>query len=122
MGTDLRRSERREADCVVELAWKTVSGEKKFESCRAVNVSDTGVAVECPEKIPLLAHVIVRVSAFEIAALARCQRCQLYGASVPRWWARAGRWASSGRGTQGTERSQASQGLRCCPCRAHRGN
>ena len=46
-----------------------------MKSCRAINVSDTGVAVECPESITLLAHVIVRANAFEIAALAQVRHC-----------------------------------------------
>jgi hypothetical protein len=75
MATDMRNGVRRATDCAVELAWKTVSGEKKLESCRAIDVSDTGVAVECPEAIPLLSHVIVRASAFEIAALAQVRHC-----------------------------------------------
>jgi hypothetical protein len=76
LNTDLRAGNRREADCAVELIWKTESREKRIESCRAINLSDTGVAVECPEAIPLLAHVIVRVPMFEIAALAQVKRCE----------------------------------------------
>jgi curved DNA-binding protein len=81
MDTDLRHGERRETDCAVELAWKTGSGEKRLESCRAINVSDTGVAVECPEAIPLLGHVIVRANAFQIAALAQVRHCTWRGTS-----------------------------------------
>jgi hypothetical protein len=58
------------------LIWKTESREKRIESCRAINISETGVAIDCPETIPLLAHVIVRVPAFEIAALAQVKRCE----------------------------------------------
>jgi len=54
-----RDHERRTTDCIVELTWK----------------SETGVAVECPEIIPLLAHVIVRAPAFEVAALAEVRHC-----------------------------------------------
>jgi hypothetical protein len=71
MKHDLRAERRRETDTVVELTWKSESGEKRFEACRAVNLSDVGVAVECPEPLPLLAHVIVRAHAFQVAAL--CQ-------------------------------------------------
>lgn len=75
MDTESRAVVRREVDSAVELTWRTVDGEKRFESCRAVNVSETGVAVECPEQIPLLAHVILRAPAFEIAALAQIKHC-----------------------------------------------
>jgi curved DNA-binding protein len=72
---DLRNESRKESDYSVELTWKTEAGEKRFESCRAINVADLGVAVECPEKIPLSAHVIVRAPAFEVAALAQVKHC-----------------------------------------------
>ncbi len=77
MSHDLRRKERRETDTAVELIWKTETREQRIESCRAINLSETGVAVECPEPIPLLVHVIARVPAFEIAALAQVKRCSL---------------------------------------------
>jgi hypothetical protein len=72
---DLRAERRRDTDTLVELTWKSESGEKRFESCRAVNLSDIGVAVECPEPLPLLAHVIVRAHAFEVAALCQVKHC-----------------------------------------------
>jgi curved DNA-binding protein len=72
---DLRSESRKEADYSVELTWKTEAGEKRFESCRAINLSEIGVAVECPEKIPLSSHVIVRAPAFEVAALAQVKHC-----------------------------------------------
>ena len=75
MGLDLRTELRKEADYTVELTWKTEAGEKRYESCRAINLSDIGVAVECPERIPLLVHVIVRAPAFEVAALAQVKHC-----------------------------------------------
>lgn len=76
MGTLEQRIElRKEADRPVELIWKTDEGDKRFESCRAINLSEDGVAVECPESLPLLAHVIVRARAFEVAALAQVKHC-----------------------------------------------
>ena len=75
MKPDLRSERRRETDTVVELTWKSESGERCFEACRAVNLSDTGVAVECPEALPRLAHVIVRAPAFQVAALCQVKHC-----------------------------------------------
>jgi curved DNA-binding protein len=71
----MRSGLRQESDCAVELTWKTDPGEKRFEACRAINLSEIGVAVECPEMIPLLAHVIVRAPAFKVAALAQVKHC-----------------------------------------------
>ncbi len=75
MSSDLRYELRREIRCAVELTWKTDSGERRFEECRSVNFSEMGVAVECPEKIPVHAHVIVRAPAFQVAALAIVRHC-----------------------------------------------
>jgi hypothetical protein len=75
MKSDLRTEPRKEANYPVELIWKADSGEKRFEACRAINLSETGVAVESPEQIPVLAHVIVRAPSFEVAALAQVKHC-----------------------------------------------
>lgn len=75
MTHDLRAERRRETDTVVELTWKSESGEKRFEACRAVNLSDLGVAIECPEPLPRLAHVILRAHAFQVAALCQVKHC-----------------------------------------------
>jgi hypothetical protein len=75
MPRELRSENRRDADCAVELIWKTDAGEKRYESCRAINLSDVGVAIECPEVLPLLAHVVIRAPAFEVAALAQVKHC-----------------------------------------------
>lgn len=70
-----RSNTRKQADCAVELIWKTEAREKRIESCRATNLSETGLAIECPEAIPLLTHVIVRAPMFEVAALAQVKHC-----------------------------------------------
>jgi len=75
MGRDLREQERRPADCKVELTWKTEDGEKLYESCRALDLSESGVAIECPEFIPLSANVIVWAPAFQVAALGQVRHC-----------------------------------------------
>lgn len=75
MSRDLRTEERKPADGVVELTWKSESGEKRFEQCRALDLSSGGVAVECPEAIPVLANVIVWAPAFHVAALSQVRHC-----------------------------------------------
>ena len=47
MSSELRREERKPADGIVELTWKSEAGDKRFESCRAIDLSSGGVAVEC---------------------------------------------------------------------------
>ncbi len=75
MSSELRTEERRPADGIVELTWKSEAGEKRFEECRAIDLSSGGVAVECPEAIPVHSSVIVWAPAFHVAALSEVRHC-----------------------------------------------
>ena len=72
---DMRSEPRKAADCSVELTWRTEEGDKRLELCRAIDLSETGVAIESPEPLSLSSHVIVRAAAFEVAALAIVKHC-----------------------------------------------
>src|ERR1700733_7136412 len=74
-GKSNRQEERNPADCVVELTWKSEFGEKLFEHCRAIDITENGVAVECPESLPLLSNVIIWAPVFHVAALAQVRHC-----------------------------------------------
>lgn len=69
-GRSQRCEERRTTDCTVELRWKTDDGEKLYEQCRAIDISEHGVAIECPVSIPPGSSVIVWAPAFHVSALA----------------------------------------------------
>ena len=71
----LRTEPRNAADCEVEITWKSEAGEKRFEHCRAVDITETGVAVECSEPLPLNANVIIWAPTFHVAALAEVRHC-----------------------------------------------
>lgn len=72
---DMRSEPRKSADCSVELTWRSGEGERRLELCRAVDLSETGVAIECPEPLVLSTHVVLRAPAFEVAALATVKHC-----------------------------------------------
>jgi len=72
---ELRTEERKPADGLVELTWKSDGGEKRFEECRALDLSTGGVAVECPEAIPVFSKVIVWAPSFQVAALSEVRHC-----------------------------------------------
>ena len=74
-GASARQEERNLTDCTVELTWKSDEGEKLFGQCRAIDITENGVAVECPEKLPLLANVIIWAPRFHVAALAQVRHC-----------------------------------------------
>ena len=71
----LRQEERNATDCVVELTWKSEHGEKLFGHCRAIDITENGVAVECPEALPVLSSVIIWAPTFHVAALAQVRHC-----------------------------------------------
>jgi len=73
--TDLRAGQRRTTNCTVEMIWKSESGERYFDQCRALNLSETGVAVECPEAIPPSSNVVLWAKDFQVAALAQIRHC-----------------------------------------------
>jgi curved DNA-binding protein len=72
---NLRLRPRRSAECTVELTWKSEAGEKLFNTCRAINVSDSGVGIECPEAIPSGSNVVLWAVDFQVAALASVRHC-----------------------------------------------
>src|SRR5580704_8913603 len=74
-GSGARKEERNPTDCVVELTWKSDEGEKLFGQCRAIDITENGVAVECPESLPLLSNVIIWAPVFHVAALAQVRHC-----------------------------------------------
>src|ERR1700734_3489023 len=75
MGEDKRVAVRKSTDCMVEVTWKSETDQKFFEQCRAIDVSDTGVAVECPEPIPVSSNVVIVAPDFQIASLAQVRHC-----------------------------------------------
>jgi curved DNA-binding protein len=74
-----RQDERNPTDCVVELTWKSEHGEKFFEHCRALDITENGLAVECPDALPVSAIVMVSAPAFHVAALAQVRHCTWRG-------------------------------------------
>jgi hypothetical protein len=57
------------------MVWKSGSGERFFHQCRALNLSETGVAVGCPEAIPPSSNVVLWAKDFQVAGLAQVRHC-----------------------------------------------
>ncbi len=75
MSIDHRVHPRQSAEYEAELIWKGPTGEKHFENCRTVDVSDGGVAVECPAEVPLHSDIILRAESANLAALSQVRHC-----------------------------------------------
>jgi hypothetical protein len=71
-----RRAARRPLEAPIDLQWNAEGGDKRLESCRLIDISDTGVRIELPEALPLLQHVLVRMPALNISALAQVKHCE----------------------------------------------
>jgi len=76
---NLRAEERSATDCVVELILNSEYRERHFGNCRAIDITENGVAVECPEALPVESIVIVRAPAFHVSALAQVRHCTKQG-------------------------------------------
>jgi len=72
---ELRMQARQAAEYEAELIWKTASGEKRFENCKAVDLSDGGMAVECPAEVPVSSDIILRSEGANLAALSQVRHC-----------------------------------------------
>jgi hypothetical protein len=75
LGSELRMQPRKIAEYNAELIWKSSTGEKQFENCRAVDYSDGGIAVECPSEIPVSSDIILRAESINLAALSQVRHC-----------------------------------------------
>jgi hypothetical protein len=75
MGSEHRILPRITAEYEAELIWKSPTGEKQFEHCRAVDYSDGGMAVECPTEVPISSDIILRADAINLAALSQVRHC-----------------------------------------------
>lgn len=71
----MRVEPRRPTDCSVELTWRTEEGEKHLELCRAIDLSETGVAIETPEPLPVSVYAVLRAQAFDVVALVQVKYC-----------------------------------------------
>jgi hypothetical protein len=71
-----RRAPRKPIEAPVDLQWNAEGGDKRMESCRAINISDSGLCVELPEALPLQRHVLVRMPGLNMTALAQVKHCE----------------------------------------------
>lgn len=77
MGMELeRRTARRErVDSKAELIWKDEKGNQRRENGQVVNVSCSGVAVDCPEPVTPSSSLICLAPEIGIAALSQVRHC-----------------------------------------------
>ena len=72
---NLRRHSRMNAQCVVQLVWKDQLGNEKFTKARTLDVSESGLRLEVPERIPERSYVSFRVDELGLHGTASVRSC-----------------------------------------------
>jgi PilZ domain len=71
----LRRHSRTETQAVIEIIWKDHFGNDKFTKARTLDVSETGIRVQVPERIPERSYVTFRVDDLALHGTASVRSC-----------------------------------------------
>jgi hypothetical protein len=69
------RVEEDRIDADVELIWKSEAGSRMFECGRIADVSDTGLAVVCPQPLAASTNIILRAPGMGFVAMGQVRNC-----------------------------------------------
>jgi len=72
----LRRHSRTEVRAIVQLVWKDHLGNEKYTKARTLDVSETGMRVEVPERIPERSYVTFRADELSLHGTGSVRSCQ----------------------------------------------
>jgi len=72
---NLRRHHRTAARSIVKLMWKDPLGNEKFTNARTLDVSESGMRVEVPERIPERSYVTFRADELSLHGRASVRSC-----------------------------------------------
>jgi len=73
---NLRRHDRIETRSLIQLVWKDQLGNEKFTKARTLDVSESGLRLEVPERIPERSYVTFRVDELSLHGTASVRSCQ----------------------------------------------
>ena len=76
---DLRRHHRTGARSIVQLIWSDQQGNDKFAKARSLDVSESGMRVEVPERIPERSYVTFRSDELGLQGTASVRSCRAQG-------------------------------------------
>ncbi len=76
---NLRRHDRFETRSIIQLVWKDQLGNEKFTKARTLDVSESGLRVEVPERIPERSYVTFRVDELSLHGTASVRSCHCKG-------------------------------------------
>jgi PilZ domain len=72
----LRRHHRIETRSIVQLVWKDQLGNEKYTKARALDVSESGMRVEVPERIPERSYITFRADELSLHGTGSVRSCQ----------------------------------------------
>ena len=72
---NLRRHNRTQAQSIVQLVWKDQLGNEKFTKARTLDVSESGLRMEVPERIPERSYVTFRVDDLGLQGTGSVRSC-----------------------------------------------
>ena len=75
----LRRHPRSEARSIVQLIWKDQLGNEKYTKARTLDVSESGMRVEVPERIPERSYITFRADELSLHGTGSVRSCQANG-------------------------------------------
>jgi len=78
MNRDGRRHDRVSYHGPVEVVWQDSRGQEKFASTKCLNISESGMELECPEPIELRSYVVLRANRIKFVGTASVRHCTRY--------------------------------------------
>ncbi len=72
---DLRRHHRAQARSIVQLVWKDWLGNEKYTKARTLDISESGMRLEVPERIPERSYVTLRSDELSLHGTGSVKSC-----------------------------------------------
>jgi hypothetical protein len=73
---NFRRHNRTQAQSIVELVWKDPLGNEKYTKARTLDISEAGMRVEVPERIPERSYVTIRADQLSLHGRGSVKTCR----------------------------------------------
>jgi DnaJ-like protein/PilZ domain-containing protein len=79
-GQDMRRHKRKQVEYTLSASWKDEDGVTKFNQAKGVDLSESGIRIECAEPMEVGRYIHVRVDELGLVGTAVVRHCSSRGA------------------------------------------
>jgi hypothetical protein len=76
---NLRRHHRAQSRSIVQIGWKDQLGNEKYTKARILDISEAGMRVEVPERIPERSYVTLRADDLSLQGRGSVRTCHAKG-------------------------------------------